>query len=480
VKLVAADDPKKHEQPEATGISAEGLVGYLNALKVQGLDLHGLLVHQRGYPGVEAYRWPFHGNRPRTWHSIAKAFTATAMCFALEENLFALTDKVVDFFPDDVPPEVSDHLAAMTIRDLLSMRTGHAEETSGSRWRGIKTSWIAEFLKIPVVHPPGDVFVYTSAASYMLSAILTRVTRLTLHEYLRPRLFEPLDIHGETWDVGPDGVNPGGNGLACTIADLLKLGMLYLQKGHWNGKQIVPEARIVEATRPIGDSDYGLHWVTGPDGACFAMGLFGQLIAILPAYETVIVIAGAINRSDGCSGVVVPLLLQHLPSIFPGESKANTRPTELDDYRERLTRPPQLASSAPAPIGLRRYAMAKNSTGIDEIVFHMSRLQCTIELSYSGVLRTIQVGIDRWMEGQTDISGAQIHHGYDAAPATVVAGGRWLSETELEMNWIFPGMTFRDTVLCDFRNKRLLWNRRSNVNSSDVHMPALHGFLIQG
>ena len=85
-----------------------------------------------------------------------------------------------------------------------------------------------EFFKIPLAYAPGERFVYTSAASYMLSAILTRLTGQTMHDYLKPRLFEPLGIAGEAWDVGPDGVNPGGNGLVETTAALLKLGILHL------------------------------------------------------------------------------------------------------------------------------------------------------------------------------------------------------------------------------------------------------------
>jgi CubicO group peptidase (beta-lactamase class C family) len=253
-------------RPGEVGIDAGAVEALLDAARDAGLDVQTMLVYRRGHLAVEAYRWPYRAERPRISHSVTKSFTACAIGLALAEGRLTLSDTVVSFFPEHVPADVSANLGAMTVENLLTMRTGHAEETSGSRWRGIESSWIAEFFKIPVVHKPGTVFVYTSAASYMLSAIVTRVTGQTMHEYLKPRLFEPLGIVGESWDVGPDGIYAGGNGLTCKVVDLMKLGILHLHKGVWEGKQILPEAWVNEATRAFGDSSYGYHWVTGPDG----------------------------------------------------------------------------------------------------------------------------------------------------------------------------------------------------------------------
>ena len=102
----------------------------------------------------------------------------------------------------------------MTVEDLLTMRTGHASMTSGSVWRPIKTSWVAEFFKIPVVYQPGTKWVYTSAATYLLSAIVTKTTGQPVADYLKPRLFDPLDISGYQWPVGPENISPGANGLS--------------------------------------------------------------------------------------------------------------------------------------------------------------------------------------------------------------------------------------------------------------------------
>jgi CubicO group peptidase (beta-lactamase class C family) len=465
----------------AVGVAASGVLAFLDDVDSNELDLHALLIERNGELCIEAYRWPYNGDRPRSWHSIAKAFTSTAIGFALSEKYFRLTDKVVDFFPEHLPPVVDDNLAAMTVRDLLTMRTGHAEETSGSRWRGIKTSWVAEFLKIPVTHRPGDVYIYTSAASYMLSAILTKSTGLLLHEYLRPRLFEPLGISGETWDIGPDGINPGGNGFICKTTDLLKFGMLHLQKGIWNGKRILPEAWICEATRPVGDRGYGFHWVTGPEGEFFAMGLFGQLIAVLPSHDAVVIMASALNRPDACSGMLVPLLHKHLHNIFPMALPDKAAEVELDLRIANMSKPTELQSVrlALVPTGLRRYALEENTAGITQIGLEFEVDRCVVRMSYREGEKQILVGVDRWIEGETNIPGAQLHHGYNLIPAKVIAGARWLSEDRLEMTWMFVEMTFTDTVLCDFHENRISVSRSVNVNSGDLQLPVLHGELIK-
>ena len=472
-------DGVQRSQPHEAGISAAGILDFLNEAKSQNLDLHTLLVVRHGKLAVELYRWPYNATRPRIGHSLAKAFTSAAIGLAIAESYLKLTDRVIDFFPEYLPLVVSDNLRAMTVRDLLTMRTGHAEETSGSIWRAIKTSWIAEFLKIPVIHRPGEVYLYTSASSYMLAAVFTKATRQNLHAYLRPRLFEPLGIVGETWDIGPDGINPGGNGLTCKVPDLLKFGMLHLKKGLWNGVRILPEEWIAEATLPIGDSDYGYHWVTGPEGEFFAMGLFGQLIAIFPAHDAVVVLNSALNRPDACSGAWVPLLHKHLTGFFP-HAIAATAERQLEARIAALVQPPILSSSVKAGLtGVHCYAIDSNDLGIDRISFSFETDRCTMTMSYPGAEHSIVVGIDCWLEGETDIPGAQLHHGYGATPARVVAGAFWQSEDRLAMTWIFAEMTFRDTVECKFERDRFIFRRSVNVNSGAMSCPTLHGKRIQ-
>jgi len=480
MNLQPDSDGVQRSQTHEAGISAAGILHFLNEAESQNLDLHALLVARNGKLAVELYRWPYNATRPRIGHSLAKAFTSAAIGLAIAEDHLRLTDRVIDFFPEYLPPVVSDNLRAMTVRDLLTMRTGHAEETSGSIWRAIKTSWIAEFLNIPVVHRPGEVYLYTSAASYMLAAVFTKATGQNLHAYLRPRLFKPLGIVGETWDIGPDGINPGGNGLTCKVPDLLKFGMLHLNKGLWNGVRILSEQWIEEATRPIGDSAYGYHWVTGPQGEFFAMGLFGQFIAMFPVHDAVVVLNSALNRPDACSGAWVPLLHRHLADFFPHAIAATTAEWQLEARIAALVQPPILSSSVKASLtGVHSYDIDSNDLGIDRISFFFETDRCTVTMSYPGAEHSIVVGIDLWLEGVTDIPGAQLHHGYGATPTRVVAGAFWQSKNRFPMTWIFAEMTFRDTVECKFERDRLIFQRSVNVNSGAMSWPVLYGRRIQ-
>jgi CubicO group peptidase (beta-lactamase class C family) len=476
------EDGLYRSKPSEVGVAAAGILDFIRGAESQRLELHTLLIARHGKLAAELYRWPYNATRPRIGHSLAKSFTSAAIGLAISEGYFRLTDRVVDFFPEYLPSVVSENLHAMTVKDLLTMRTGHAEETSGSRWRTIKTSWIAEFLKIPVVHLPGDVYVYTSAASYMLAAVFSKAVGLTLHDYLRPRLFEPLGIAGETWDIGPDGINPGGNGLTCKVTDLLKYGMLHLQKGVWKGTQILPVEWIEEATRPVGDSQYGYHWVTGPEGEFFGMGLFGQLVAVLPVHDAVVVLTSAIASPIACSGIWVPLLHQHLHAIFQKEPANSAAELTLEACIAELAQPPALSSPANlerVPTGTQFYAIETNPLGIDQLSFSFEEDRCTLRMRYPEAEHSIVVGMDRWLEGDTDIPGAQLHHGYGVVPARVVASGSWRNEGLFVMTWIFAEMTFRDTVECEFEQDQLSFARSVNVNSGAMSLPILHGKRIQ-
>ena len=245
------------------------------------------MLYRRGDVIAEGWWDPYRADRKHMTHSATKSFTACAVGLALADGRFGVQDKVVSFFPDMLPANVDPKLAAMTVEDLLTMRTGHREEVSGSVWRPIKTSWVAEFFKIPVVDQPGTKFLYTSAATYMLSAIISKTTGQPTSEYLRPRLFEPLAITDYEWPLDPHGISPGANGLSCRTADLLKLGVLHLQNGEWRGKQVLPREWVAAVQAPHVKDKYGYQWWLAP-GSYSARGLFGQFSIVYPEHDAVL------------------------------------------------------------------------------------------------------------------------------------------------------------------------------------------------
>lgn len=476
----AAADGLLRGAPGAAGVDAAEVVAFLDAVDHAGLELHSLMLHRRGHVVAEAWAWPYSPCRPRVMHSFAKSVTSCAIGLAIAESRFGLKDKVISFFPDETPASPDPKLAAMTVEDLLTMRTGHASETGGPAWRAIKSSWVAEFFKIPIAHPPGTTYVYTSAASYMLGAILTKTTGQTLHAYLRPRLFEPLGISGETWDVGPDGINPGGNGLTCTTADALKIGILHAQNGVWNGQRLIPEAWIAEATREHAGGRYGYHWVTNWEGAYCALGMFVQMVMVFPKQGATLGLTGAI---DG-SARILPLMEKHFPKAFH-DNLCNDAKAEAC-LAERLISfaKPQTLPLAPSATAARISGMAfrvePNPLGVAEIRFDFRPESCLFTLRDADGSYSIAAGLGAWVEGTTNMPGRELHHGYQLKEAAVVAGAVWTGENVLEMTWIFADTAFRDTVRCTFDGLKVTIERSVNVNSAARTLPLLSGAMAPG
>jgi CubicO group peptidase (beta-lactamase class C family) len=211
------------------------------------MDIHSVMILRDG--SVIYSRWQSEGvdTVPHVLHSVSKTFTATAVGLAIADGKMALTDKVIDFFPDKLPADVSDNLKAMTVRDLLTMTCGHDEEPTGQRAQDV--DWVQAFLAHPVVHEPGKFYLYNSLGTYMLSAIVQTVTGEKVVDYLDARLFQPLHIDKPKWEESPQGINCGGWGLYLKTEDLAKMGQLLLQKGEWNGQQIIPAEWVEEMSK---------------------------------------------------------------------------------------------------------------------------------------------------------------------------------------------------------------------------------------
>ncbi len=468
----SAKDGFVRGRPTDAGVDPSAVTALLDDAEAAGFDIHDILIYRQGKLVVEGWKWPYRPEQPRIQHSVAKSFTACAIGLAVSEGAFRLSDKVVSFFPEHLPAEVDEKLALMTVEDLLTMRTGHESEVSGSIWRGIPGSWIAEFFKIPVVNQPGTAFTYSSAASYMLAAILAQTTGQTLHDYLTPRLFQPLGITGETWDVGPDGLNPGGNGLTCKAEDLLKLAILHGQDGVWQGRRILPADWVAEASRPRTHNDgYAYHWWTYPQGAYVAEGLFDQLAIVFPEHDAAIVINAAADPKTP----LMPLVLRHFPAGFGAQGKGQA---QLDQRLAEMARPIELPNGATGWRGERRYRMAANPLKIEEVAFAIRPGECTIRIKDSTGTHSLRSGLRKWIQDRTDIPGRDLHHGYELVGTPVTAGGYFSDDDTLHMTWHFTATAFIDAVTCRFNGAQVTIERSVNVNSGDRAWPVLTGQLV--
>lgn len=297
---------------ETPAILNDSLHNMLAQARTDSLDIHSIMIVKDG--NVIYEKWQSQGNpeTPHILNSVSKTFTSLGVGLAIADGKMKLEDKVVSFFPDKLPAKVSDNLADMDIRDLLTMTCGHAKdhtyEMQQLAQKNPSMDWVKQFLSYPVEFTPGEVYCYNSVGTFMLSAIVQKVTGKKLVEYLNERIFTPLHIKDATWTENKEGENFGGWGLYLKTEDLAKTGQLILQNGKWNGKQLVPVEWIAEMSKKQVDSapagtntreiiknadpdwiqGYGYQMWMCRNHAFRADGARGQFILILPEQNTVI------------------------------------------------------------------------------------------------------------------------------------------------------------------------------------------------
>lgn len=293
--------------PEEQGVDPAALADVIRSLTALP-ELHSIMVLRHGFVVAEGWAAPFAPDRVHELFSLSKSVTSTAVGFAVAEGLFDVDDLVLDLVGDRLPAgsEPDANLRRMRVRHLLTMTTGHDEDPS-PRVFPSGGDWVQEFLRLPVEHEPGTHFVYNTAATYILSALVQQATGQRLLDYLQPRLFEPLGIEGATWEQSPTGVDTGGYGLSATTEDIAAIGLLYLQGGVWEGRKVLPDGWAEEATRAhVSNGDdpdndwaqgYGYQfWRCRPPNSWRGDGAFGQYMVGLPDQD--LVVATTSGRQD--------------------------------------------------------------------------------------------------------------------------------------------------------------------------------------
>jgi len=236
----------------------------------------------------------------RNVYSATKSYTAVAVGFALQEGLLSLDEKLTDAFAEDLPETVDEHLAKATVRDLLTMCLGQKEASlmGGQRPFLEEDDWVKYSLSIPFAYEPGTTFVYNNVGPYLAGVLVQRRAGCDLASYLYPRFFKPLGIRKPTWETDPLGYHFGAGGLFLSLSELHKLGLFCLQKGKWNGKQLLDASWIEECSRSQDAEQYGyLFWIK-EDGSYRADGKYCQLSIVLPDKDSVITITAECRDSE--------------------------------------------------------------------------------------------------------------------------------------------------------------------------------------
>ena len=473
--------------PEHEGISSAAILSFLQAADT-GVDaMNSFMLVRHGKVVAEGWWGPYDAPTQHVLYSLSKSFTSTAVGLAIAEGTLSLDDAVLKFFPDEAPAQPSTNLRAMRVRDLLRMQTGQQTEPSvitpaDSTLRD--ATWARRFLMHPVPFKPGTHFLYNSGATYMLSAIVQKVTGQTVREYLTPRLFVPLGIESPTWVSSPQGINAGGYGLSVRTEDIAKLGQLYLQRGTWNGRQLIPAAWVDEATSrqtsngssPTSDWDqgYGYQFWRSRHDTYRGDGAFGQYMMVIPQYDAVVAITSGVRDMQSVMNLVWDKLLPAFSASSLTENAVAHRAlkTRLASLVVRMPagRP---GSSLAARVSGKWFELPDNDRGMRAVSLDLtSTAPVLLVRTATGETRT-PIGIGKWTSSRSAFNNG-IDRMLSVLPGpAVAASGAWSADSVFTVKLVAPETPFYSTLDFQFTGDRLVLDSDYNVSFGVRKQPRL-------
>lgn len=302
--------------PESQGISSDLFAALLRELDAsKDTEMHHFMALRHGKVICECDFAPYPKGMWHITHSMCKSITGMAIGMLIEEEKLKLDENIYDIFPDHINAFSKIFRPVITVENLLTMTSGVTFNESGIV---SGNDWLGSFLNASVNGKPGTEFQYNSLNTYVLSAIVTKRTGETLTEYLTPRLFGPLGITKYYWETCPKGITKGGWGLFLCAEDMAKLGQLYLQRGKWNGQQLVSEYWIeISTARHLKTQNdtygYGYQlWMEQRPGSFEYNGMLGQNVIIYPDMDMVLV-TNAGNKEMFQDCIMLNIIRKYFP-----------------------------------------------------------------------------------------------------------------------------------------------------------------------
>lgn len=458
--------------PEAQGISSRAIIDFVeSADKIDAV--HSFMLLRHGHVVAEAWWSPYAPEDPHQLYSLSKSFTSTAVGMAIADGKLSLDDKVVSFFPEDLPQESSSNLKAMRIRDLLSMSTGHVRGDLGAfsfQSEGVLTK---DFLALPVRHKPGTHFLYNTPATYMCSAIVQKLTGEKVGDYLQSRLFDPLGIKSPHWTESAQGISHGGFGLSLRTEDIARFGQLYLQSGEWNGRQLIPATWVASATSrqtangssPASDWEqgYGYQFWRCRHGLYRGDGAFGQFCIVMPRHDAVL----AITSGTSNMGAVMQVAWDHLlPAMsatpLPRDDSANKA---LRDRVKSLQLPPaagKMSSPLSATVNGARFTFPNNAKGIESVTLHLGK-QTTLTLQDRLGEHDFECAHGGWSKGRMASIGSLAQRLPRNDDVGVAGSGAWSSDNIYQAKLCLFETPYRLDLKLTFHGDEVVMTGKYNV-----------------
>jgi len=410
--------------PEAEGISSEAIQKYIEQIDPKKHELHSYMLIRHGKVISEAWWKPYAANKVHSMYSVSKSWTSTAIGFAVTEKRLRVEDKVISFFPEYAALKDKPFIQDLLVQDLLTMSVGHEKEPLRSVIV-MQPDWIRGFLNHPIVSKPGTKFLYNTLATYMLSAIIQKVTGETTLTYLKPRLLDPLHITGIDWESDQKGINVGGWGIRLKTEDMAKLGLLYLNKGKFEGKQILPAAWVAEATKaqimqdagktpeeraqmfyngwPDWLQGYGYQFWRGRHNSFRGDGAFGQTILMMPDQDAVLIITSeSQDLQDEMNQAWDNLLPFFEAKALPNNPKALAALTQFNTTRQ-----------LDAPVSSHANKTLQASIALEKNQFDFAKMTLSSAGDAASLListkdstqHTFKLGFRTWGIGKTNLLG---------------------------------------------------------------------------
>jgi CubicO group peptidase (beta-lactamase class C family) len=469
--------PLPRSSPESQGVSASAILDFVQAADEQVDAMNSFMLVRHGKVVAEGWWTPYSAETRHVLYSLSKSFTSTAVGLAVSEGRMSINDLVTKFFPEEIPADGSANLKSMRVRDLLCMSTGHQVEPRLTETNQL--TWTASFLAQPVPFKPGTHFLYNTPATYMQSAIVQKVTGQTVLDYLRPRLFEPLGIEDPTWDTSPQGISLGGYGLSIRTEDIAKFGQLFLQKGQWHGKHLVPAAWVSMATsrqtsngsNPNSDWDqgYGYQFWRCRNGCYRGDGAFGQYCIVMPDKDVVVAITSGTRDMQ----LVLNLVWEKLfPALVAGPLPAD----EMADAKLKMklanlslrTPDGSATSSMTSRVSGRKFIFPSNEQKLESVGMETSSSgEVRLVYGVSGAEYRVPCGHRAWQKGLMAYG--------RLAEQSVAGSGAWTSEDTYTARLSFYEGPPYVTVTLKFAGDDLVYNAEYNVAFGPTKQPELKG-----
>ncbi len=308
------------------GFQMNFLNSFINHIEKNSINIYGIMIYKNGSIVSEHY---FKPDEPRNIYSVSKSFSVTAIGKLIDEGLLHLSDRPIDFFNQQLPVDIYPGYDKLNLEHLLTMSSGHGRAIlhEPERKTTKEKDWIRFLLSQPLVSDPGKKFMYSNGSSFLAGCMAEKASGVKLIDYLYETTFAPMGIPYPEWDECPMGHTFAASTLRLKLSDMIKLGILYLNGGEYEGKRLVSKEWVDKATsfkiasekiskKGTGldeEFGYGYHfWRCSHPGAYRAFGRLGQFVIVIPSSSLVIATSAHEENEQSILDAIWNILLPEL------------------------------------------------------------------------------------------------------------------------------------------------------------------------